>query len=314
MESNLKEYRSTNSFNNQKGTIVTIGTFDGVHLGHKTILNRLVESAKKEGLESVLLTFFPHPRMVLQKDTGLKMLNTLSEKKALISALGVDHLIIHPFTREFSRLTAVEYVRDILVNQLNAKKIIIGYDHRFGRNRTANIDDLKEFGHTYGFMVEEISAKELDDVAVSSTKIRNALLEGDIATANRYLGYNYTVQGTVVKGKGIGKTIGYPTANLKIDEPYKLIPKMGVYLTRATINGQRYYGLTNIGTNPTVGGKNQTIETYLLDVSEDLYDAPMSLEFISWIREENTYESIDKLKEGIRQDEHFAREFLKENG
>ncbi len=310
----MKEYLSTSAFHNSKGTVVTIGTFDGVHLGHKAILKRLVESALSEGLESVLLTFFPHPRMVLQKETDLKLLNTLSEKKARIASLGVDHLIIHPFTVEFSRLTAVEYVRDILVNQLHIKKIIIGYDHRFGRNRTANIQDLREYGRTYGFEVEEISAKELDDVAVSSTKIRNALLDGDIATANSFLGYPYTLHGTIVKGKGIGKTLGFPTANLKIDESYKLVPMNGVYLTQATVHTRKYYGVTSIGTNPTVGGKEKTIETYLMDVSEDLYDQPFALEFISWIREEHIFESIAKLKEAIAQDEQFARSFLEQYG
>lgn len=294
--------------------MVTIGTFDGVHLGHRAILNRLVECARKEDLESVLLTFFPHPRMVLQKEMDLKLLTTMAEKKEQIASLGIDHFIIHPFTLGFSRLTAVSYVRDILINQLHIKKIIIGYDHRFGRNRTANIDDLKEFGATYGFEVEEITAKELNDVAVSSTKIRNALQEGDIATANSFLGYAYTLHGMVVKGKGIGKDIGFPTANLKIAESYKLIPKKGVYLTQATILGKKYKGLTSIGTNPTVGGKETTIETYLMDVSEDLYNQPLSLEFLAWIREEQTFESIDELKAAIHQDEQFARSFIVQNG
>lgn len=313
MVNKLKEHRSTSEFKNLKGTVVTIGTFDGVHLGHKAILKRLVECAQKENLESVLLTFFPHPRMVLQKETGIQLLNTLSEKKEKIASLGIDHLIIHPFTPEFSRLTALEYVRDILVNQLHIKKIIIGYDHRFGRNRTANIVDLKEFGATYGFEVEEISAKELNDVAVSSTKIRRALMEGDIATANNFLGYPYTLHGTVAHGKGMGKNIGFPTANLKLDETYKLIPKNGVYLTEVTVHGKKYKSLTSIGTNPTVGGKEQTIETYLMDVSEDLYDQALSIEFLSWIREERTFESVEKLKEAIRQDEKYARNLFDPN-
>lgn len=313
MVNKLKEHGSTSEFKNSKGTVVTIGTFDGVHLGHKAILKRLVECAQKENLESVLLTFFPHPRMVLQKETEIRLLNTLSEKKEKIASLGIDHLIIHPFTHEFSRLTALEYVRDILVNQLHIKKIIIGYDHRFGRNRTANIVDLKEFGATYGFEVEEISAKELNDVAVSSTKIRKALMEGDIATANTFLGYPYTLHGTVAQGKGMGKTIGFPTANLKLDETYKLIPKNGVYLTEVTMHGKKHKGLTSIGTNPTVGGKEQTIETYLMDVSEDLYDQALSVEFLSWIREERTFESVEKLKEAIRQDEKYARNLFDPN-
>lgn len=306
----MKEHAGANNFNTEKGTVVTIGTFDGVHMGHKAILARLVATAKKENLESVLLTFFPHPRMVLQKDSGIKMLNSLAEKKTLLQKLGLHHLVVHPFTKEFSRLNAVEYVRDVLVNQLKAKKIIIGYDHRFGRNRNANINDLIEFGQVYGFEVAEISAKELDNVAISSTKIRNALLEGAIQTANNYLGYPYMLTGTIIRGRGIGKDLGYPTANLHITEDYKLIPQKGVYITQAVIDEKLYFGITNIGTNPTVGGKNKTVETYFLDLQANLYDKQLQLEFLDHIREEAHFNSIEDLKEAIQQDEKTAREFL----
>ena len=309
----MKEYKSATAYKNAQGSVVTIGTFDGVHLGHKALLQRLIHTAKKDDLDSVLLTFFPHPRMVLQKDTDLKLLNTLSEKKQLLEQLGLDHLVVQPFTKEFSRLTAVEYVRDILVHQLNAKKIIIGYDHRFGRNRTADIENLREYGLTYNFEVEEISAQELDEVAVSSTKIRNALNVGDITTANKYLGYPYMLNGVVVKGKGIGRTLNYPTANLKIDQPHKLIPKKGVYLVQSMINEKREYGLTSIGTNPTVGGTKTTIESYFLDLEMDLYDEELRLEFITHIRDEEVFSSVDALIQAIRSDETFARDFLKEN-
>ena len=307
----MKEHASVSGYKNNNGAVVTIGTFDGVHIGHKAIVKRLVDTAQKEALDSVLLTFFPHPRMVLQKDSDLKMLNTLSEKKDLLAEIGLDHLVIEPFTKSFSRLTALEYVRDVLVNQLNAKKIIIGYDHRFGRNRTANIENLKEFGETYNFTVEEISAQELDDVAVSSTKIRTALLEGDITTANNYLGYLYSIEGTVIKGKKIGRTLNFPTANLQLNEPYKLIPKKGVYLVSAKIKGEPIYGLTSIGTNPTVGGVVQTIETYFLDFEGDLYNENLTLQFITHIRNETRFASKAALKEAIAQDEIFARNFLK---
>ncbi|PVW14223.1 bifunctional riboflavin kinase/FAD synthetase [Marixanthomonas spongiae] len=310
----MKEHRAASKYENNRPCAITIGTFDGVHIGHKAILKRLVQTAKKDDLDSVLLTFFPHPRMVLQKDAGIKLINTLSEKKELLEKTGLDHLVIHPFTKQFSRLTAVEYVRDILVNKLHAKKVIIGYDHRFGRNRTADISDLKEFGETYGFEVEEISAQELDKVTVSSTKIRKALEAGDISTANEYLGYQFMVTGTVVKGKAIGRTLHYPTANLKPSEDYKLIPKNGVYIVEATINDNKVFGMTSIGTNPTVGGTQKTIETHFLDFDQDLYNQPLRIEFITHIRDEATFDGTEALKKAIQEDELFARDFLKNRG
>lgn len=306
----MKEYNSAAAYQNTKQSVITIGTFDGVHIGHKAILERLVTTARASNLEAVLLTFFPHPRMVLQKDSNIKLINTLSEKKELLKAIGIDHLIIQPFTKEFSRLTALEYVRDILAHQLKAKKIIIGYDHRFGRNRTANIENLKEYGHTYDFDVEEITAQELDDVAVSSTKIRNALETGDINTANRYLGYSYQLQGVIVKGKGIGRTLTYPTANLKVAEDYKLIPQKGVYLVYAILDGKKTFGLTSIGTNPTVGGDRVTIETYFLDFQDNLYDKELTIYFTSHIRNEQRFDSVEQLKLAIKKDEAFARDLL----
>lgn len=308
----MKKYSSASLYKNDRQSVITIGTFDGVHLGHKAILKRLAETAQKENLDSVVLTFFPHPRMVLQQSIDIKLINTIDERTELLEDTGLHNLVIHPFTQAFSRLTALEYVRDILVNALKAKKIIIGYDHRFGRNRTANINDLKEFGKTYNFEVEEISAKELDDVAISSTKIRKALESGDIETANNFLGYNFMISGEVVRGKAIGRTINYPTANLKLKEKYKLVPKNGVYIVKSEINNKDYFGITSIGTNPSVGGTEKTIETYFLDFNGDLYGKDIRIEFLKFIRDEAYFESIEILREAIEQDENFAKKFIKE--
>lgn len=305
----MKVYKNASEYD-KKPSVVTIGTFDGVHIGHKAILKRLTDAAEANRLESVLLTFFPHPRQVVQSVSNLRLINTIEEKKKLLEKEGLGSLVIHPFTKEFSRLTAEEYVRDILVKELAAKKIIIGYDHRFGRNRTADISDLKEYGKIYGFEVVEISAQELDEVAVSSTKIRRALENGDIATANNYLGYEYFLTGTIVKGRKIGRTINFPTANIHIDETYKLIPKIGVYVVRTLINNKTYYGITSIGTNPTVNGDTKTIETHLLDFEGDLYGKTLEISFLKYIREEKKFESVPELQSAIEEDEVFARAYL----
>ncbi len=308
----MKKYSAASTYKNERHSVVTIGTFDGVHIGHNAILKRLVETAQKEFLDATVLTFFPHPRMVLQQNVDIKLLNTIDERTALLEKAGLDNLIIHPFTQAFSRLTALEYVRDILVNNLKAKKIIIGYDHRFGRNRNADIDDLKEFGKTYNFEVIEISAKEIDDVAVSSTKIRRALNEGDVETANNYLGYRFMISGEVVQGKAIGRTIKYPTANLKLEESYKLVPKNGVYIAQSFIEGEKIFGITSIGTNPTVGGTAKTIETHFLDFNSDLYGQEITIEFLKYIRGEATFDSLESLRQEILKDEIFAKQYINE--
>ncbi|TXK78459.1 bifunctional riboflavin kinase/FAD synthetase [Mesonia sp. K4-1] len=293
-------------------SVVTIGTFDGVHIGHQKIIDRLIDVAKKNHLESAILTFFPHPRMVLQKEVGIKLINTIEERKKIIKSKGVDHLVVYPFTKEFSRLTAREYVEQILVKKLNAKKIIIGYDHRFGRNRNANIQDLKELGKTFGFTVEEISKQDVEDVAVSSTKIRKAIEEGDIEKANTFLGNLFSLYGKIIKGKSLGKTLGFPTANLEIKEDYKIIPKNGVYIVKAYLNNKWVFGMMNIGTNPTVGGDIQTIETYFLDFSQDLYGQELNIQMLKRIRDERKFGDVDQLIEAMNKDLEQTKTYIQQ--
>jgi len=294
-----------------KGRVLTIGTFDGVHIGHQQILKRLITTAKKEDLLSTVLTFFPHPRMVLQKEASIKLINTIEEKTILMNAFGVEDIIVKEFTKTFSRLTALEFVRDILVNELNTKHIIVGYDHRFGRNRTANIEDLRSFGELYDFTVEEISAQDINEVTVSSTKIRNALNLGDMEVVNSFLGYKFQLNGSVVRGRGIGKTISYPTANIKVKETYKSIPKRGVYVVKSNFNNSPLYGMMNIGVNPTVDGESETIEVHFFDVDQDLYDQKLTIEVLHRLRDEKKFKSIDALKEQLAIDAKQSKDYLK---
>ena len=287
-------------------SIVTIGTFDGVHIGHQKIIKKLTKTAKEKQLKSIVLTFFPHPRMVLQKNANIQLLNTIEERKELLYNFGVDDIYIQEFTKDFSELSAEDFVKTLLVDILNAKHIIIGYDHQFGKNRSAGIDDLKIFGKQFGFEVDEISVQDVDDVAVSSTKIRNALNQGDITTANNYLGYSYFLTGTVIKGKGLGRQIDFPTANISIEETYKLIPKQGVYVVKTSIESKTVFGMMNIGTNPTVNGKEQSIEVHLFDFNADIYGAKLKVELLHRLRDEHHFESMDDLKSQLYQDKQDA--------
>jgi riboflavin kinase/FMN adenylyltransferase len=298
---------------NKSPSIITIGTFDGVHIGHQKIIQRLVETGKKKTLKSIVLTFFPHPRMVLQPDFDIKLLHSINERKSVISQFGLDELVIKKFTKAFANLSAEDYVKQILVDELNAKHIIIGYDHHFGKNRTANIDDLKIYGNTYGFTVEEISAQDIEDVAVSSTKVRQALLVGDIATANSYLGYAYFISGKVVRGKGIGKTLNFPTANIDVLETYKLIPKDGVYVVQSDIDGHKVFGMMNIGNNPTFKGNKQSIEVHFFDFDRNLYDNLLKVEILHRLRDEYKFESVDLLKTQLRNDKLDALKFIQQH-
>lgn len=299
----MKVIRDLKNFTSSKNTIVTIGTFDGVHVGHQKILKKLVAESKKRELHAVVVTFFPHPRMVLQKEQSVKMIDTLDEKIEWLDKLGVDTLVVHPFSKEFSRTTAIAFAREILASQLQCELVIIGYDHRFGQNREATIEDLEEFGQLYGFDVAVIPVQDVESIAVSSTKIRNALKEGELPTANQYLNRPFRLTGQVVEGDKIGHTIDFPTANIQIDEAYKLWPPNGVYLVNSQIDNQEYWGMMNIGNRPTVSGTATQIEVHFFAFRQDLYHQKLSLNIYLKIREEKKFDSLQKLKEQLAKDQ-----------
>lgn len=307
----LNVFPSISEFNSTKKTIVTIGTFDGVHIGHQKIIEKLIQETKKADCESLILTFFPHPRMVLNGSSSIKLLNTINEKSSLLEKMGLDNLVVHPFDKKFSNLSAEEFVKTILVDSFNLKKIIIGYDHRFGNNRAANIDDLISFGKKYDFEVEQISAQEIDSVSVSSTKIRDAITDGNMIVANEFLGYDYILSGKIITGKQLGRTIGFPTANIKIEENYKLIPKNGVYIVKSHLQEKTVFGIMNIGLNPTVNGEDLSIEVHFLDFEADLYNKNITVSVIARIRDEQKFTSIDLLKSQIQEDKNYAISFIK---
>lgn len=292
--------------------MVTTGTFDGLHVGHKTILNRIKEIAQSIGGETVVLTFFPHPRMVLFPDNkDLKLIDTIEERIEYLEKEGIDHLIIHPFSKEFSRLSSVEFVREILVNKIGTKKLVIGYNHQFGRNREGSFEHLKEYSSLYGFEVEEIPAQLVDDVDVSSTKIRRALLAGDIKTANTYLNRHFTLTGKVNHGNKIGRELGFPTANIIVEESYKIIPGNGVYAVKAWINNKAYNAMLNIGYRPTFNSEsNVKIEVHIFNFDDDLYDKTVKIEFVDRIRDEKKFNNADELKLQLESDKKTALQIL----
>ena len=298
----MKRFNNINEFNCKKSTIITIGTFDGVHLGHQKILKKLNVEAENNGLESSVLTFFPHPRTVLNPNSSLKLINTIEERISLFKKSKIDNLIVHPFTKEFSELDSENYVKNILVDQLKAKIVLIGYDHKFGKNRTADINNLKEYGIKYNFEVIEIKAEEINDIAISSTKIRNSIKEGDIQLTNSYLGYEFSFFGKVVRGNSIGKTLGFPTANIKIGTDLKLIPKNGVYLISTIINQKIIFGMMNIGIKPTTNENTKSIEVNLFDFNQDLYDTNITIYIKQFLREEIKFNSLNELKLQIEKD------------
>ncbi len=308
----MKVHHSIKNFTEKKPlTILTIGTFDGVHIGHQKIIERLNQLKIPIEGKSAILTFFPHPRRLLHNNNELKMLTTIDEKIQLLEKFGLDHLIIEPFTKEFSQLTAEEFVKNVLIDHLKTKKLIIGYDHRFGKNREGDFEQLQKYSEIFDFGLEQIPVQDIDDVAVSSTKIRKALLDGDLIKANTYLGYNYLLTGEVVKGKGLGRKIKFPTINIQVDKDHKLIPKTGVYIVKTSIDKKNVFGIMNIGFRPTVNGKYQTVEVHLLDFQGNLYGKKIQIEILNRLRDEQKFNSVETLTQQIQKDELLARKWLK---
>ena len=307
----MKIYEGLSDFPKVSNAVVTSGTFDGVHLGHQKILHRIRELARSINGETVLITFWPHPRLVLYpNEHKLRLLSTFEEKAKLLRQFGIDHLVTIPFTKEFSQLTSKEFIETVLVDGIQTKKLVIGYDHRFGKNREGSFEYLKAHHEEYGFDLEEISRKDVDEIGVSSTKIRVALETSDVATAINCLGRPYELNGLVIKGQQIGRSIGFPTANIHIPNDYKLIPKDGVYAVEALVNGSLYKAMLNIGNRPTVNGTQKTVEANLFDFQGDLYDKQITVYIKAFLREEQKFDGLDALKQQLFQDQKNARNLL----
>ena len=303
----MKIYQGLTDFHPPKNPVVTSGTFDGLHLGHQKILNRLQELAKSKGGETVLLTYWPHPRLVLQPhNNGLRLLSTFSEKVSLLREMGIDHLIILPFTEEFSQMSSEAFIGKILVDKIQTKTLVIGYDHKFGKNREGSFEYLQAHSNLFGFEIEEISRQDVDELGVSSTKIRNALTQGDIKTATKYLGRPYEISGLIVLGQQIGRSIGFPTANIKVEDQYKLLPRDGAYAVHVQVKGIRYKAMLNIGDRPTVEGDKKTIEAHLIDFQGDLYGLEIAIYFEAFLREEKKFDSLEALKNQLMLDREQA--------
>ena len=306
----MKVVQDIQNYSSDTKSILTIGTFDGVHIGHQKIIKALVKKAHNKKLLANVLTFFPHPRMVLQKNSQIKLIDTLSEKETFLKELGVDTLIIHPFSKEFSKLSALEFTRDILVSQLKIAELFIGYDHRFGKNREATVVDLTALGKTYDFKVNIIPAQDVSTITVSSTKIRAAILNGDFIKVVDFLGRFFQLSGIVTKGQSLGRTINFPTANLLIDSQHKIIPPKGVYLVSIFHDENQYYGMMNIGTRPTLNGDKQTIEVHIFEFDKNIYDNTLTIHLIEKIRDEQKFESLNVLKKQLIKDKEICKRNL----
>lgn len=299
----MRIYHSIEDFPSDVNTIVTIGTFDGVHKGHQIIINRINEIAKKEAMESVVLTFDPHPRHVIYPDDQeLRLIHTLEEKIEALSKTGVQNLVLHKFTKEFSRTESVNFIRDFLVTKLNMKYMVVGFDHHFGKNRQGTFDNLIELSDAYGFKIEKIKPQNIGEVTISSTKIRNAILEGDCKKANTYLSANFSITGKVVQGNKIGSSIGYPTANIEIENQWKILPKNGVYAVKILLKNQQYFGMLNLGNRPSISDDSFAIEVHLFDFNATIYNEELKIEFIQRIRDEQQFSDLEKLKSQLKID------------
>ena len=303
----MKTIHGIENFPADEASIVTIGTFDGVHLGHQQILKQLIDTSRKSKLKSVLLTFFPHPRMVLQPDISMRLIQTIQEREKALQKTGLDYLVIHPFSTEFSRLSADDYVKQILVEQLNVRKVVVGYDHRFGRNRTASLEDMYHYADIHEFEVIEINAEKIESTAVSSTKIRKAIDEGNIELANTYLGHSFTIEGMVIDGDKRGRELSYPTANIDLQNPHKIVPKQGVYLVKSKLEDRIIYGMMNIGTKPTFNAAIPSIEVHFFDWNGNLYGQAVQVELLKWVREERKFSTVEELQTQIQADEQYCR-------
>lgn len=309
----MKLYRGLHEFQKLNHAVVTQGTFDGVHQGHQQILTEVVQMAREKNSESVLLTFFPHPRLVLYPDDNtLRLINSIEEKARRVEACGIDHMIVLPFTREFSKMSAMEFLRDVLIDGIGMQYFVIGYDHRFGKNREGSIEDLRELSKVFDFEVMEIPPQDVENSIVSSTKIRNALLSGDIDTANKFLGYAYTLYGRVVHGRKEGRKLGYPTANIKVEDPFKLIPGDGIYIAQVKVYGKIYNAMMSIGNNPTFGNASWSVEVHIFDFNLDIYEELVEIKMLKRIRDEVKFVNLDSLKNQLQDDERVSKAFFLE--
>ena len=309
----MKIYQSLTEFVKVPHAVVTIGTFDGVHVGHQQIIKHLKAAATLINGQTVILTFFPHPRLVLYPhDESLKLLNTLAEKIVRLTNHGIDHLFIHPFSNECAQLSYHDFVEQVLVAKIGVEKLVIGYDHRFGKDRAGSFEQLRVLAPELSFMIDEIPEQDVNEVTVSSTKIRTAIVSGDVSTANSYLGYNYMIEGVVVKGKQLGRSIGFPTANISLNDPYKLVPAIGIYAVLVGVENTVYKGMMSIGTNPTVGGTERTIEVNILDFDKDIYGQPITVYFRYYMRPEIKFDGIPALQQQLHADREHALALLGE--